>query len=108
MSIFHEFFGKRATVFKEKNKPLWTEIKKALKAGGVKGVYASATESEMPTCGCGAKLDIRDFGPNGKIDRNFYCIRVPESEAERSRAIIQEVRVANGVAEQQDKFYYFR
>ena len=23
-------------------------------------------ETEAPLCGCGAKLDHRDFGPNGK------------------------------------------
>lgn len=108
MSIFSEFFGQRETVFKEKNKPLWTEIRKALKAHGVKGVYATTVDGEMPTCGCGAKLDIRDFGPNGKIDRNLYCIRVPASESNRVRDIIQEVRTANSELEKQDKFSYFR
>lgn len=108
MSIIHELFGERETVFKEKNKPLWKEIRKTLKERGVKGVYATAIESEMPTCGCGAKLDIRDFGPNGKIDRNYYCIRVPAAESSRVRDIIQEVRVANSALEQQDKFSYFR
>jgi len=41
-------------------------------------------------CGCGAKLDIRDFGPQGKIDRNFYYIDVPEKDYEKARTLLME------------------
>lgn len=92
MGFFQDVFGKHETVFKEKNKPLWKEVRKVLKEREIKGVFATTLESEMPTCGCGAKLDIRDFGPNGKIDRNFYCLRVPAAQADNVRGIIQEVR----------------
>lgn len=43
-----------------------------------------------PICGCGAKLDIRDFGPQGKIDRNFYYIDVPEKDYEKARTLLME------------------
>ena len=43
---------------------------------------------EAPACGCGAHLDIRDFGPNGKIDRNIYTLRVPVSEMDDALPIL--------------------
>ncbi len=45
-------------------------------------------DPEAPACGCGAHLDIRDFGPNGKIDRNIYTLRVPVSEMEDALPIL--------------------
>ena len=56
------------------------------------GLKLSVTElpGEAPICGCGAKLDIRDFGPQGKIDRNFYYIDVPEKDYEKARTLLME------------------
>ena len=45
-------------------------------------------ESEPPVCGCGAKLDLRDFGPGGKIDRSSYYIFVRPEDAERARELL--------------------
>ena len=41
----------------------------SLKDAGIKVMETGFYETEAPACGCGAKLDHRDFGPNGKIDR---------------------------------------
>jgi hypothetical protein len=34
----------------------------------------------LPVGGCGYKLDLRNFGPKGKIDREVYYLDVPEGE----------------------------
>lgn len=79
-------FSKKITVYKEKGcRADWKAAKRLLKEHGID---FSSTElpSEAPTCGCGAKLDIRDFGPKGKIDRNFYYIDVAERRVPGQRA----------------------
>ena len=51
------------------------------------GIY----DTEMPVCGCGAKLDHRDFGPNGKIDRHTYYLSVRPEDAERAREVLSGI-----------------
>ena len=84
------FFSKKITVYKEKGcKEDWQKAKARLKEAGIP--FASTSlPSEAPACGCGAKLDIRDFGPQGKIDRNFYYIDVPEKDYEKARTLLME------------------
>lgn len=77
-------FEKRKEVFCRRDKKGWTAVKAALRAAGVRGVKAWHYESEPPVGGCGCKLDIRNFGPNGRIDREMYVVSVPVSEAERA------------------------
>ena len=44
----------------------------------------------MPICGCGAKIDRRNYGPNGWIDRRIYYIAVrPEDEARAKDMLAQ-------------------
>lgn len=85
-------FEKKESVFREKNKTAWLAARTALKNGGITGVRAGSIETEPPVCGCGAKLDPRDFGGRGKIDRNLYYIEVPVSQAKRARQILGEQR----------------
>ena len=60
------FFTKKITVYKEKGcKAHWQTAKKALKSAGI-SFSSTSLPSEAPTCGCGAKLDIRDFGPKNR------------------------------------------
>ena len=68
----------------------WKLARKALKAEGLRGVEAAAYEREMPTCGCGAKLDQEFLGPYGRIDRRTYYISVREADAQRARNILLE------------------
>ena len=49
------------------NRAEWKKLKKALKDAKIRGVSSDVWQDEAPACGCGAHLDIRDFGPNGKI-----------------------------------------
>ena len=69
-----------------------SSIRNEAKKRNGKGLKLSVTElpGEAPICGCGAKLDIRDFGPQGKIDRNFYYIDVPEKDYEKARTLLME------------------
>ena len=53
----------------------------------------------MTVGGCGAKLDPRDFGKNGKIDREIYWIRVPEKDAEAILARLAEEGIVPEVDE---------
>ena len=81
-------FEKREIVFDKRDKAGWRKAKEALKNAGIRGVRGVNYEVEPPVCGCGSKLDPRNFGPNGKIDRTMYRITLPASEAERGKAVL--------------------
>lgn len=84
------FFSKKITVYKEKGcQKDSQQAKAALKASGIP-FSSTSLPSEAPACGCGAKLDIRDFGPRGKIDRNLYYIDVEERYLEQALAILKK------------------
>ena len=51
-------------------------------------------------CGCGAKLDHRDFGPNGKIDRLTYYISVKPEDVERAKELLADLVKPEHVAPQ--------
>lgn len=66
-------FGKREKVFEVwGDAPRWKAARAALKQQGIKIMESGFYDTEAPICGCGAKLDHRDFGPNGPIDRHTY------------------------------------
>lgn len=85
-------FREKIKIYEAKGKKAeWKKIKEALKAAGIKGVSATIWQDEPAVCGCGAKLDVRDFGPNGKIDRDIYSIRVRPEDADQGQAIVKEL-----------------
>lgn len=85
-------FGKREAVFQARgDKARWKAGKEALKAAGIGIMEAGFYETEAPVCGCGAKLDHRDFGPNGKIDRKTYYISVRPGDVERAKAELEGI-----------------
>lgn len=84
-------FEKREEVFCKQDKAGWEAAKKALRAAGIRGVKARHCEVEPPVGGCGCKLDIRNFGPNGRIDREQYFITVPAGEAEQARKVLENL-----------------
>lgn len=81
-------FEKREEVFCKQDRAGWTAAKAALKAAGIRGIRVWHYEVEPPVGGCGCKLDIRNFGPNGRIDREMYLVSVPVSEEKRARAVL--------------------
>ncbi len=85
-------FEKREKVFEMKgSKSTFKAVKARLKEEGIRGVRSNVWTDEIQGCGCGAKLDNRDFGPNGKIDRDIYTIRVLEEDAEKASSIVKEM-----------------
>lgn len=81
-------FEKREEVFCKRDREGWKAARAALRAAGIRGVKAWHYESEPPVGGCGCKLDIRNFGPNGRIDRETYVVAVPAEEAEQAAAVL--------------------
>ena len=83
-------FGKREVIFEiQGDKDRWKQAKEALQAVGIQIMEASSREGEMPLCSCGAKIDRRNYGPNGRIDRRIYYIAVRPEDAERAREIVR-------------------
>ena len=78
-------FGKREVVFRASgDKARWQAAKEALKAADIEIMEAGSYEGEAPVCGCGAKIDRRNYGPNGWIDRRVYYISVRPEDVERA------------------------
>ena len=50
-------------------------VSDVLKSAGICGVKSGSYEAEsLCACGCGSKLDPRDFGINSRIDRAIYYV----------------------------------
>ncbi|MDO4354970.1 MAG: hypothetical protein Q4E13_00495 [Clostridia bacterium] len=82
-------FEKRELIFRKRDKAGFRQVKSVLKEAGITGIQARSYENEPPVCGCGSKLDPRDFGDNGKVERSFYAIFVPVSQAGRARQLLE-------------------
>ncbi|MBR1485787.1 MAG: hypothetical protein IJ597_00845 [Synergistaceae bacterium] len=85
------WFAKKVTIFKKKDRETWQKIKDALKNAGLKGVRASSySVDSLNPCGCGAKVDPRNFGANGYIDRHVYFIDVNADDEVLAKNILSE------------------
>ena len=85
-------FGKRKVVFEvQGDKDRWKSAKEALKGAGIEMMEAMSREGEMPLCSCGAKVDRRNYGPNGWIDRQLYYIAVRPEDMERAKAVLHGI-----------------
>ncbi len=73
----------------QKGKAHWLAAKKALQTAGIK-INSGQAEAESPICGCGSKLDPRNFGAGGKIDRTLYYIEALPEDAARAKALLQD------------------
>mgnify|MGYP000152595491 FL=1 len=81
-------FGKREVAFKVTgDKARWRAGREALKSAGIRIMETGSYEGETPLCSCGAKIDRRNYGPNGWIDRRIYYISVRPEDMERARAV---------------------
>ena len=85
-------FAKKVKIYEDKGKKAeWKSVRAALKEAGIAGVSTGIWQDEPPVGGCGAHLDGRDFGPNGRIDRDIYVIRVPEDEEEKASTVMKNL-----------------
>ena len=88
--MFKELFRKRVPVFKKRDRETWQQIRDTLKEAGMEGVKSGHYLQEtVMGGGCGAKLDPRDFGPKGKIDRDIYWVEVPVEREQEAREILR-------------------
>ena len=88
--MFKELFRKRVPVFKKRDRETWQQIRDTLKEAGMEGVKSGHYLQEtVMGGGCGAKLDPRDFGPKGKIDRDIYWVEVPAEQEQEAREILR-------------------
>ena len=84
-------FRKKTIIYISKGtKEDWRALRDGLKKAGIRA-SASSYEDEIPVGGCGAKMDIRDFGPEGKIDRTVYVVRVAETDRAAASKITREI-----------------
>ena len=87
-------FKKKETVYDARgNKPQWKAAKQKLKDAGIKIAESGCYEAEAPICGCGAKVDARDFGPAGRIDRLSYFIMVSSEDLEKAKRVLEELSI---------------
>jgi hypothetical protein len=83
-------FEKRVDIFKKKDKEAWESVKKALDEGGFKDYKAGHyLQESVMAGGYGAKLDPRDFGGKGRIDREVYFVKVKEKDKDAALAILR-------------------
>ena len=88
-------FGKREVVFRVPgDKSRWQAAKEALRAADIRIMEAGSYEGEMPLCSCGAKIDRRNYGPNGWIDRRVYYIAVRPEDVERAGQVLAPFQTA--------------
>ena len=93
-------FKKRIDIYKKRDKEGWLQMRAALKEAGLSGVKSGHFQQDtVMACGCGAKLDPRNFGEKGKIDRDIYWIRVPAEDEAKALEILKK----NGMVPQIDK-----
>lgn len=82
-------FGKRKVVFRTAgDSDRWRKAREALKAADIRIMEAGSYEGEIPICGCGAKIDRRNYGPNGWIDRRVYYVAVRPEDIECARGVL--------------------
>ena len=83
-------FEKRVYIFQKRDKKTWQKIKDALKEENFPGFKAGHYLQEtVMGGGCGAKLDPRNFGPKGTIDREIYWVKVIEGDEEKAREVLR-------------------
>lgn len=86
----HAMFEKRVEIFKKRDRETWQQIRDALREAGLPGVKAGHYLQEtVMGGGCGAKLDPRDFGGHGRIDRDIYWVAVKADDEEKAREILR-------------------
>lgn len=88
------WFAKKITLYKKKDRETWQKIKNVLKEAGLKGVRASHYPIDsLNACGCGAKVDPRNFGTNGYIGRHVYFVDVNKEDLERAKKILLDKKI---------------
>ena len=94
-------FEKKENIFKKKDRETWQKIRLALREAGIKASAGHYQQDALMAGGCGSKLDPRNFGTGGRVDRDVYYIRVPAREAERAREVLHRKGLKAEVEDQE-------
>jgi hypothetical protein len=84
-----KLFGKRKVVFETPDRALYQQAKELLRQSDVELMESGARETEAPVCGCGARLDPRNFGAGGPVDRNLYYLAVRPEDIPRAQEVLR-------------------
>ncbi|MDD3346181.1 hypothetical protein [Oscillibacter sp.] len=85
-------FGKREVVFETAgDRERWKRARGLLQTAGIEIMESGSREGEMPLCSCGAKIDRRNYGPGGWIDRRVYYIAVRPEDVKAAAQALREV-----------------
>jgi len=88
-------FEKKVPVFKKRDKETCMKVKAALKEAGIRCWTGHYQMENIVQAGY-AGLDIRNLGPNGRIDRDVYYVNVKQSEEDKA---LEAIRAAGLVTE---------
>ncbi len=89
--MFGKKTGKRVPIFKKRDRETWLQICSALREAKLPGLKAGHYLQEtVMGGGCGAKLDPRNFGSKGVIDRDIYWVKVIAGDEEKARDILRQ------------------
>ena len=81
MGLFANLFEEKKLIYRKRDKETYLKIKSILKENNINGIkYGHYLQEDIIAGGCASQLDPRDLGPNGKIDRDIYYIKVPASK----------------------------
>ncbi len=93
-------FEQRVYIFKKRDRETWDRIRTVLKEAGLPGVKSGHYLQEtVMGGGCGAKLDPRDFGGHGRIDREIYWVKVIRGDEEKAGEILRQNGIVAEVEE---------
>lgn len=103
MGIFQTLFEHKKLIYRKKDKHTFKAIKSLLKESSIKGISSGHYQQEEVIPGVGAShLDPRNMGPNGRIDRDIYYIKVPVSYYDTACNIIRQHGIKAEVLSNED------
>ncbi len=89
-------FEKKIPVFRKRDKETWMKIKEALDNAGIRYSSSHYEQEDIPVGGYSA-MDPRNYGKNGRIDRQVYVISVKESVLEEANHAIRSAGIVSVV-----------
>lgn len=101
--LLNSLFEHKKLIYRKRDKITYLKIKSILKEDGFRHVSSGHyLQEEIIPGGCASQLDPRNFGPNGKIDRDIYYIKVPVSSYNNARnAILRRGIKADVISEKE-------
>ena len=94
-------FEKKVPVFRKRDRETQIKIREALDQAGIWNRCSHYEQEEIPVGGYSA-MDPRNFGKNGRIDREIYVVYVKASELENAQSAIRSAGLVADVMSVQE------